>query len=140
MKINPYERKAQYYETDQMGIIHHSNYIRWFEEARLAWMEQIGVAYKDMEEAGLLIPVLAVACEYKKFVCFDETVDIYITITEFSAVKFCVAYEVVNKETKEVKVTGTSKHCFVDKQLKPVRMKRDYKEFYDKFASAIGLG
>ena len=50
MNINPYQHHAKYYETDQMGIIHHSNYIRWFEEARIDFMNQIGLTYKTMEK------------------------------------------------------------------------------------------
>ena len=55
MKIKPYERNAKYYETDQMGIIHHSNYIRWFEEARVDAMEQAGIPYDKMEEMGIIL-------------------------------------------------------------------------------------
>ena len=52
--IKPYEHIVQYYETDQMGIVHHSNYIRWFEEARSYILEQIGFGYKKMEEEGII--------------------------------------------------------------------------------------
>ena len=60
-----FERKANYYETDQMGIVHHSNYIRWFEEARLEMLRAMGLPYKKMEDNGILIPVLGVSCSYK---------------------------------------------------------------------------
>ena len=60
-----YEHKVQYYETDQMKIVHHSNYIRWFEEARTAWMEEGGFGYAKMEEAGIISPVLEVDAKYK---------------------------------------------------------------------------
>ena len=53
-----YEHKTQYYETDQMGIIHHSNYIRWFEEARVDFMDRCGFSYAQMEKDGLISPVL----------------------------------------------------------------------------------
>ena len=60
-----FERTAKYYETDQMGIVHHSNYIRWFEEARIELMNYVGLPYRQMEENGILIPVLGVTCNYK---------------------------------------------------------------------------
>ena len=60
MEIKPYERMVYYYETDRMGIVHHSNYIRWFEEARLDWMKQIGWDYKTIEDDNIIIPVLSV--------------------------------------------------------------------------------
>ena len=62
---NKYIHKVQNYETDQMGIVHHSNYIRWFEEARTAYLEEAGAGYKGMEEAGIISPVVSVACRYQ---------------------------------------------------------------------------
>lgn len=58
-EIKPYEHRVQYYETDQMGIVHHSNYIRWFEEARTYVLEEMGFGYKEMEHCGIISPVLA---------------------------------------------------------------------------------
>ena len=60
--IHPYEHNAKYYETDQMGIIHHSNYIRWMEEARMDMMEQMGFGYDKMEELEIISPVISVNC------------------------------------------------------------------------------
>ena len=51
--------KVQYYETDQMGVVHHSNYIRWFEEARAEWMEAVGLPYAQLEAEGIASPVLS---------------------------------------------------------------------------------
>ena len=53
-----YTHRVQYYETDQMGIVHHSNYIRWFEEARIDWMRHCGISYREMEKQGIIVPVL----------------------------------------------------------------------------------
>ena len=55
--MKDYIRKVQYYETDRMGIVHHSNYIRWFEEARIFYMEKMGYSYSEMEKTGIMIPV-----------------------------------------------------------------------------------
>ena len=63
-----YTHRVQYYETDQMGIVHHSNYIRWFEEARLDFMEKIGCSYAAVEASGIMIPVLSASCQYKTMV------------------------------------------------------------------------
>ena len=72
-----YERKAYYHETDQMGVIHHSNYFRWLEEARVYFLDELGLSYKHMEEIGIISPVVSIAAEYKKPVKFDEIVNIY---------------------------------------------------------------
>ena len=59
MKLRPYSRRVYYYETDKMGIVHHSNYIRWFEEARVDLIEQAGLPFQLVEEEGLMTPVLS---------------------------------------------------------------------------------
>ena len=56
--MEAYTHKVLYYETDQMGIVNHSNYIRWFEEARTDFMEQLGMGYAEMEKEGIVSPVL----------------------------------------------------------------------------------
>ena len=61
IKIRPYEHHAKYYETDQMGIIHHSNYIKWMEEARMDLMDQIGLSYKQMEDQSGALCILRVS-------------------------------------------------------------------------------
>ena len=71
LRLRPYEHHAQYYETDQMGIIHHSNYVRWMEEARMDLMDQIGLNYKQMEEMEIISPVLSVSVEYHSMVHFQ---------------------------------------------------------------------
>ena len=82
-----YEHKTQYYETDQMGIIHHSNYIRWFEEARIDFMDHCGFSYAQMEKDGLISPVLSVSCEYKTMTHFGDTVEIETEITRYNSIK-----------------------------------------------------
>ena len=77
-----YQHKVQYYETDQMGIVHHSNYIRWFEEARTDYMDCLGMGYARMEEMGILSPVLSVSADYLRMVYFGDTVSIDCYIKE----------------------------------------------------------
>ena len=87
-----YEHKTQYYETDQMGIVHHSNYIRWFEEARVDLMDQAGLGYKKMEEAGIISPVLSVEAEYKSMVHFGDVVAIEASLEEYNGIRMTVSY------------------------------------------------
>lgn len=126
-----YVRRAHYYETDQMGIIHHSNYIRWFEEARLDFMEKMGLSYDKVEEMGIIIPVLSASCQYKTMVRYNDVVDIHTEITRFSGVKMTVIYRVTDHESGELRCTGETSHGFLDRDYRPVRMKRDYPELYE---------
>ena len=82
-----YRHIVQYYETDKMGITHHSNYIRWMEEARIDFLSKIGWSYAKLEEEGIISPVIAVECKYMQSTTFGDTVDIEVTVKEFKGVK-----------------------------------------------------
>ncbi|MBO5303488.1 MAG: acyl-CoA thioesterase [Lachnospiraceae bacterium] len=133
IQIKPYEHRAKYYETDQMGIIHHSNYIRWMEEARMDMMEQIGLSYKGMEEMEIISPVLSVSCEYKSMVHFDDTVVIETKITEYNGIKLKIEYRMTDKKTGELRTVANSEHCFLNRSGKPISLKRSYPELDTKF-------
>ena len=130
-----YKRRNNYYETDQMGIIHHSNYIRFFEEARLYMMKEFDLDYAGLEEMGIIIPVMSVDCKYIKPLHYDEQIDIYTKITKFDGIKMDVEYEIYRDG--ELCTTGKSGHCFLDKQLKPFRMKKLYPDLYEKLNSIL---
>ncbi len=132
-KIRVYQHKAQYYETDQMGCVHHSNYIRWFEEARTDLLEQVGFSYGRMEELGIMSPVLEVHAEYKSMVRYQDIVNITSKVTFFNGLKFTVSYVIEDALTKEIKTVGESKHCFLNRDLKPMRLQKENKEVYDLF-------
>lgn len=125
-----YKRQAHYYETDRMGVIHHSNYIRWFEEARIYYLEKIGFGYDKMEALGILSPVLGVSCEYKSSVRFHDEVLIYPKMEFFDGLRMTICYVVKDANTGKVCATGNSKHCFVDSEFKPIRMKKDFNALY----------
>ena len=131
--IRPYEHHAKYYETDQMGIIHHSNYIRWMEEARMDLMEQIGLSYKGMEGMEIISPVLSVSCEYKSMVHFDDTVVIEAKIAEYNGIKMKMEYRMTDKRTGELRSLAVSEHCFLNRSGKPISLKRSYPELDTKF-------
>lgn len=136
-KPTPYTRNIAYYETDQMGIVHHSNYIRWFEEARIDFLEKIGLPYSKMEEEGILIPVLSAACEYKYAMRFGQRFQITLHIVSFTGVKFCVLYEVTDADTGKLHATGKSSHCFVTNAMIPIRMKKEYPDIYQSLMGYV---
>ena len=85
----PYVRRAYYYETDQMGVVHHTNYIRWFEEARIDLLRQHGVEYRDMEQRGIIIPVVDMQCSYLLSARFDDVMEIHLAMTKYTGVRMC---------------------------------------------------
>ena len=134
---NTFERKINYYETDKMGVVHHSNYIRFLEESRCDMLEKIGMPFSYLEESGITIPVIGVNINYKNHVTFNDTIVINVIIKEYSGVRMTVGYEVTDKNTGKVVITGETKHCFTDKNLKPINLKKHKKEFSDKFESLL---
>ena len=133
IKVRPYEHHAKYYETDQMGIIHHANYIKWMEEARMDLMEQIGLSYREMEEMEIISPVLSVEVEYRSMVHFDDIVVIQTKLTKYNGVKMEMAYEMFDKETGEIRTVARSSHCFLNRSGQPISLKRSYPEIDTKF-------
>ena len=122
------EHKVQYYETDQMGIVHHSNYIRWFEEVRTAVLEKIGVGYDNMEKRGILSPVLEVSAEYRTMTRYAEVVQIQMKVKAYNGIRMSLEYVVRDKETGEVRCTGKSRHCFIDREGKLVCLRKAWPE------------
>lgn len=132
-----YHHKVQYYETDKMGITHHSNYVRWMEEARVDYLSQIGCGYDEMENKGIISPVLSVNCKYKKTTTFADEVAIRVKIKEFKGVRFVIEYEMTKTSDNSIVCTATSEHCFLDKDFKPVHLKRYSPEYYQKFMENV---
>ena len=136
--MKPYTKTAKYYETDQMGVIHHSNYIRWMEEARVDRLNQIGYPYRRFEEMGYISPVLHVDCEYKKSVKFDDEVKITIRLQEAGRVKFTLRYDIYNlSEGGVLSASGTTTHCFLRKDGRPVLMDKEMKEFTEVMRNTL---
>lgn len=130
MELIIHEHKAQYYETDQMGIIHHSNYVRWFEESRVNLMEKLGLGYDVTEEKGIISPVLAIECDFKSMTHFNDLVEIIPMVTEYTGIKLTVSYVVRDKKSMEIRCTGSSKHCFMSKENKIISLKRTFPELH----------
>lgn len=125
-----YRHKVQYYETDRMGITHHSNYIRWMEEARIDFLERIGWSYDRLEKEGILSPVLKVQCQYRKSTTFADEVCIDVKVKEFNGVRLVIEYIMKKAGEEDIIFTGESEHCFLDENSRPVKIKNKYPEFY----------
>ncbi len=126
--IKPYERMVFYYETDRMGIVHHSNYIRWMEEARMDWMDQIGWNYRTIEDENIIIPVLSASAEYKTMSRYGETVSITVKLSEYTGVRVGFSYEIRDKATGELRCIGKTSHCLLDSDNRIMFIRRAYPE------------
>ncbi len=133
-----YTKKAQYHETDQMGIIHHANYVKWMEEARIAYLAELGFGYREMEAEHVFSPVVSIAVQYKTPVRFADEIAIQISVKEYTAVKLELAYEFFNQNTKQVCSTASSVHCFI-KNGKIISLKREKPALHEKLSALAAL-
>ncbi len=130
-----YTHKVQYYETDKMGITHHSNYVRWMEEARVAYLAEVGWPYDKLESLGVISPVVGVNVSYKKTTTFSDVVTIDVGVDEFKGVRLRMKYLMKN-EQDEVVCEAHSEHAFLDKDGVPIRLKKVFPGFYEELIKA----
>ncbi|MBS6722562.1 MAG: acyl-CoA thioesterase [Clostridiales bacterium] len=107
-----YIRRAQYHETDQMGIIHHSNYVKWMEEARIRFLEEMGIDYRRLEESGIISPIVGISVQYKKTVRFDDEVHIGVYVKKYNGIRLELGYEMRDQADGAVCTTASSQSCF----------------------------
>lgn len=133
--MNSYKHTVQYYETDRMGITHHSNYIRWMEEARVDYLNQIGWGYDRIEENGIVSPVIGIKCKYKNSTTFADVIEIKVTVSELKGVTLKLHY-LMTKEDGQIVFEGYSEHCFMNKDGRMIRLAKEYPAFYELLEAA----
>ena len=125
--MKPYVHQVHYYETDKMGITHHSNYVRFMEEARVDYLNQLGTAFDKIEADGISSPVITLECSYKKTTTFPDEIFIYVKPKKLTTFKLTFSYEM--KVNGEVCFRGESSHCFLDSNGNPVVLEKNYPDF-----------
>ena len=124
--------EVRYAETDMMGIMHHSRYYPWFEVARTQFIKQIGISYSEMEEMGILLPLTETGAKYIMGLRYEEEAEVWCTLTELSAARCGFSYVVKRISDGKICTTGITRHGFVDKNFKPINLKKKYPELYEK--------
>ncbi|MBQ1389117.1 MAG: acyl-CoA thioesterase [Clostridia bacterium] len=120
-----------------MSITHHSNYIRWMEEARIDYLMKAGCDYRFLEEEDISSPVVSVNGKFLKATSFGEDIEIYVTVKKFNGVKLEVKYEM--KRGDETVFKGESCHCFVKgKKMKVVNLKKEMPNYYKRLVEFSG--
>ena len=119
--------------------IHHSNYIRWFEEARDLYVRERGVDYGQIEAHGILMPVTDLRCEYKSAAKYWDLAAVTVRVLSFNGVRLRYGYEIRNAETGALIVTGETGHCFIDaKSRKPLNLKKNMPEYGELLSRMVG--
>ena len=134
-----YGRQVFYYETDKMAIVHNANYLRIFEEARLFFMEQIGIPYTLIEDAGILIPVVDAYVRYHQTLKYGDEFYVNVRMTEFNGARMQFSYEIHRKSDDELITSGHTSHCFIDEVKRlPLSIKRKLPETYEEMIKHVG--
>ena len=113
--------QVRFAETDAMGVVHHSNFFRYFEVARVEWLKNAGASYKEWVEKGIHLPVICASCDFKKPARFDDILTVKAKPKREKA-RVIFDYEVRLKGTEELLATGTTSHVPVNFELKIVRL------------------
>lgn len=110
---------VRYAETDKMGIVYHGNYLPWFEIGRTQLLREQGLAYRQLEADGYLLPVLEISAKYIRPAQYDDTLTIVTTLREKPTLRIRLEYKVLNGDA--LLATGTSSHAFINREGQPVR-------------------
>lgn len=122
--------RVRYAETDQMGVVYHSNYLVWFEIGRTDWLRATGWTYREMEADGIQLPVIEVHCEYRAGARYDDDVEIQTRAKQVSAVRVQFDYQATRRADSALLATGYSVHAVVDGNGRPRRMPTRVKDLF----------
>ena len=126
--MNTYKHEVKYYECDRMGITHHSNYVRFMEEARVDYLDQLGYGFDKVEEEGVVSPVISIQCNYKTPTTFKDIIEIEVSIGNATELKFEFNY--VMRVGGKTVGTAPSMHCFMENG-RPVVLSKRLPELYN---------
>lgn len=110
-----YTFRVMYPDTDQMGTVHHSNYVKYYETARWELFRSIGIAYKSVEEAGYLLPVITMKVKFMKTTSYDSLLTVKTTLTAMKGVRLWFRYALFNEQGELINEAETEL-AFVDKE------------------------
>ncbi len=115
--------RVRYSDTDAQGIVHHSNYFRWLEEARIGWLETIGQPYGDLTRRGIYLPLTTCSCTFQLPVCAGEMVDVQLMLDKVSRARVELTYRIMRGT--QLAATAATTHAYVDGAGRPLRLTRD---------------
>jgi acyl-CoA thioester hydrolase len=116
--------RVRYAETDRMKVVHHRNYLVWFEAARIEMLDHIGLPYPEVEARGFFIPVLSASLDYKRPAFFDDRIEVHLYMRNKPRARFFFEYEVYREG--ELLATGQTTHGFMDETGKGIRPPEDF--------------
>ena len=109
-----------------MGVVYHANYVVWMEVGRVEAMRAAGLNYADMEREGIRVAVIGVELQYKAAARYDDLVDITARVVEVQSRMMRIEYDIHRAADGQLLAQGSTKHLFVNTDLKPIRCPERY--------------
>jgi len=122
---------VRYAETDQMGVVHHSNYAIWFEAGRTDFIRQLGMPYSKIEEGGAMLPLIELKCIFKSFARYEDKLIVRTYIKEYTGTRLLFHYDVCMADSGKIITEGETMHVWTNRDLKPVNIKKYRPEIYE---------
>ena len=120
--VVPLDITVRFAETDQMGVVHHSEYVVWFETGRIAWMEAAGMPYTEIAGAGFNFAVTDLQCRYRNAIRFGDAVQVVTRLASLRSRQIEFVYEICNPQTGAVYADGHTRHTCVDDEGRMTRV------------------
>lgn len=139
MKASSTRIVARYNETDKMGVVHHSQYVNWFEVARTDWIKKAGIPYHQIEEQGLMLPVIGIEVHYHSPARFDDAVIVETSLQTYDSIKMGFKYRIFRENGHRLLADGSSTHCWTDRNIRPVSLRKKNPELDHFIKEAAGL-
>ena len=114
--------RVRYAETDKMGVVYYANYFIWFEVGRADLLRSLGWTYREMEHAGVSLPVIEAACEYHRPARYDDELEVRTEGRMVSPVRMEFTYRVVRRDDQQVAASGKTVHAALDPSGRPCRL------------------
>lgn len=129
---------ARYNETDKMGVVHHSQYLIWFEIARTDWTKLLGLTYRQIETSGLMMPVIGVEVHYHAPARYDDAVIVETSVQAYDSIKMSFHYQVTRESDGKLLADGVTSHCWTNSHMRPVSLRKENPKLHQSIVRAIG--
>ena len=128
---------VRYAETDQMGIVHHSNYAVWFEAGRTDFIKKLGLPYSKIEESGVLLPLVELRCFFRGAARYEDEIVVRSSVKEYNGIRLTFHYEVCLSQSGKLITEGETVHAWTNRDLKPVNLKKFRPDIHSLLMNAV---
>jgi len=128
--------RVRYGETDKMGVVYHPNYYMYFEIGRTEFLREMGgMSYKDLEDAGVMMPIIETRCKYNIPARYDDELTVYTSIETMTVARITFTYKIIRKKDEAFIVEGETSLAFVNEDGRVINMKKHNPQLFEKLKS-----